>query len=199
MRRSSCCGGGGGGGGGSDDGGGAASGGDGRATTLGSPWLQEAKLGSTLPGGDPVRRETCFGSGDADACTLAQREVAREKPTAPFDGVITRWRVRHAKGDITLRVLNAAGPRPVLERSSATETASGTDVNTFDTCLAMAKGDLIGLSVGRGGRFGVVWTTQAVMYRWDSEEPTRDAPLDPISGVELLLEADLEPSGACEP
>ena len=186
--------------GGDDEGdGGGASGGNGQATTIGSPWLGEAKLGATLAGGDPVRRETCFGSGDADACTVAQRHVAREAATAPFDGVITRWRVRHARGDVTLRVLRAAGRRPVLQRSSSTERASGTDVNAFETCLAIAEGDLIGLSVGRDGRFGIVWTTPAGIYRWDAEEPTRDTPLDRIAGVELLLDADLERPGACEP
>ncbi len=171
----------------------------GSAAPLGSPWLDEAQLGSKVAGGDPVRRETCFGSGDADACTLVQREIAGSEPAAPFDGVVTRWRVRHARGDITFRIMRRAGRRPVLVRSSERVTPSGSGVNTFESCLQIAKGNLIGISVARGGGFGVIWTDSATMYRWDSEQPASDVALDSIGGVELLLSADVERPGACEP
>jgi serine/threonine-protein kinase len=169
------------------------------AAVLGSQLLEEAELGSELPGGDPVKQETCFGGGDADPCTLAQRRVAGREPAAPFDGVVTRWRVRHAKGGITLRVLNTTDRRPTLVRSSATKTPSGSGVNTFDTCLAIAEGDLIGMSVAPGGGFGAVLTSPAALYRWESERPTQDVPLGSIGDVELLLNADVERPGACEP
>jgi hypothetical protein len=168
------------------------------ATPVGSPWLDEAQLGAKVATDDPVRREKCFASGNADSCTLAQGEAGGADSVAPYDGVVTRWRVRHANGPITFRVLRHRGGRPVLVRSSKTVTPSGSGVNTFETCLPINRGDLIGISVARGGSYGVIWADSGSLYRWDSEEPSRDAPLESIAAVELLLSADVERRGACE-
>jgi hypothetical protein len=169
------------------------------AQRLGSPLLDQAALGKTLPGGDRAKRETCIATGAGPTCTVAQRAVAEEKTTAPFDGVITRWRVRHAEGEVTLRVLRESGSRPVLVRSSKPERPSGAAVNAFETCLPMAKGDLIGISIARGGTYGVVFTSKATIYLWDSGAPTSRAHLQRVESVEILLDADVERPGACTP
>jgi hypothetical protein len=100
--------------------------------------------------GNPV---TC---GTGVSCDGAQLALVGGQTTAPFAGVVVRWRVNGATGPLTLRVLRPAGLNFTFISSSVAGTASGTGVQTFATRQPIQAGDYVGLGVGPTSSIGSV-------------------------------------------
>ena len=61
-------------------------------------------------GGDIAAQGELTPCGGAPACEFAQIALAGGQTTAPFDGVVVRWRVNGSTGPLALRVVRPAGP-----------------------------------------------------------------------------------------
>ena len=77
-------------------------------------------------------------------CSLVQTNPAA---AAPFDGIVTRWRVRILAGPGTaqLRIVRPPGPTFSWVTSSASQ-AVDAGINAFETHIPILRGDQIGLT-----------------------------------------------------
>jgi hypothetical protein len=153
-------------------------------------------LGSALA--DPGRTRDCRGRTPAAAspsCTIVQGQLPGRTLVVPQDGVIRRWSVRSARGELSLVVLRPAGQEAhQVARSEDAFVADGR-VHTFTTDLPVVQGDLIGLltvpgSGGVGVRDGVEGATTR---RWiPLVRAARLADRGPGTGMdgELLLRVE---------
>ncbi len=99
----------------------------------------------------------CDPSGPDAGCTVIQTGLpAGRQLTAPFSGLIVRWRVRdYGSGSVTLRVVRLLGSTGGIPpwtvsflRSSVTQQAGGAGVVTFAVSppLPIVAGDTIGVT-----------------------------------------------------
>jgi serine/threonine-protein kinase len=135
-------------------------------------------------------------------CTIAQTALPGATIVVPEDGVIRRWSVRSAHGELSL-----AGLRP-RERGasqfarSQNEFAENDGVFTFPAEMAVERGDLIGLVVIEGSGVGTRHADGAATERW---LPHVGAARQPsfASGRgferEVLLRAELVPGAKVRP
>ncbi len=119
-----------------------------------------AAQGSVTIGSDLTHAGTsdhnCDATGPMAGCTVIQTALAGRQLTAPFDGVIVRWRVRdYGSGTVALRVvrlLASTGGSPPWEvgflRSSVAQQGGSAGVVTFAASppIAVAAGDTIGVT-----------------------------------------------------
>ena len=98
----------------------------------------------------------CDSSGPEAGCTVIQTALPERQLTAPFSGLIVRWRVRdYGSGSVTLRVvrlLGSTGGVPPWDvsflRSSVAQEGGSSGVVTFAASppLPIAAGDTIGVT-----------------------------------------------------
>jgi hypothetical protein len=98
----------------------------------------------------------CDSSGPEAGCTVIQTALPGRQLTAPFSGLIVRWRVRdYGSGSVTLRVvrlLDSTGGVPPWDvsflRSSVAQEGGSSGVVTFAASppLPIAAGDTIGVT-----------------------------------------------------
>ena len=113
-------------------------------------------LGSALAAG-PARTVDCDGdrpSGGSQSCTAMQTALRGRTLAAPRDGVVRRWHVRGARGEVALRVIRRSGATSGW--SAAAATSASTAASTRSRVDApIRRGDLLGLELapGSGGGF----------------------------------------------
>ena len=106
------------------------------------------------------------------------------------DGVLRRWAVHGAAGELTLQVLRRRGGRTVRAGFSQMQRVSDPGRRSFGVDLNVQRGDRIGVLLGPGARVGLRMRPGARAQRW----PGIRTPLPPSGTVrgELLLSADVE-------
>jgi hypothetical protein len=154
-------------------------------------------LGSDLASGG-ISSVDCVGrppSGGSQACTVVQTRL-RGRPLAPSGaGVIRRWVVRGARGELALQVIRRRGDRYVSVARSRFEPVPDEGVHVLRANLAVRGGDLIGVQLAPGTAIGVRRSAPgATTARWLGQfliEP-RPVELEAGSGFdqEILLRAD---------
>ena len=98
----------------------------------------------------------CDPSGPDAGCTVIQTALPGQQLTAPFSGLIVRWRVRdYGSGTVTLRIVRLLGSTGGLPpwtvsmlRSSVAQQAGSSGVVTFAASppLPISAGDTIGVT-----------------------------------------------------
>jgi hypothetical protein len=123
-----------------------------------APLPGAALLGSRLDGPQPLTLG-CDGaapSGSAPLCTLVQLRRDGRPVRFAADGVVRRWTVRGASGDMALHIARpSARGRYVLAARSQTERVTGPTAQSFATDIAVRRGDLAGIELGPGAGVGV--------------------------------------------
>ena len=156
----------------------------GAAVTIGSPLTRAADGAATCP--TPPCAFVLIAATDAGAVT------------APFDGVVVRWRVRLASGPATVR-LRTVQPYGggVGATGTGTEQTAVTGDNVFSARVPIARGGRIALDgAGAPSAFhlaGSTGTFQRVQYTPPAFGDGDIEPVDATVGDELLLNADVEP------
>jgi hypothetical protein len=116
-----------------------------------------AVLGSTLPSSS-VESLDCMGepvSGGSPACTVVQTTLSGRAVVPRQPGVIRRWTVRGAKGDLALEVLRRHGRAYFTVAHTPDSTVPDGGVHTLPAYLPVRPGDLVGLEVAPGAAVGV--------------------------------------------
>jgi hypothetical protein len=157
-------------------------------------------LGSDLS--QPGKTLDCDGHAptpSSTGCAIAQAQLPGHTLVVPEDGVIRRWAVRSARGELSLAVLRPHSDGTTQVARSRNEFAENDRVFAFPTDLPVQRGDRLGLIAiegsGVGARSGV---DGATTDRWI---PNVASPSDPTSGPgtgfdnELLLRVDYLPGG----
>jgi hypothetical protein len=152
-----------------------------------------SQAGSTL---DCRGRRPGLGSPD---CTIVQTALPGGTLVAPQDGVIRRWAVRSATGEMALVVIRPREGKFFQVARSQDEFVTDPGVHLFATDIGVDRNDLIGLDLlpgsGVGAATGARGTTTA---RWLPPIRSRSTPdLGAGTGFddEVLLRADYVPGG----
>jgi hypothetical protein len=136
-------------------------------------------------------------------CTIANLQLPGEQVTAPFDGVVVRWRVEAVSGDtgtpVRLRVVrDAGGSAFTAVGTSATRTIPMTGLETFSfaTRLPIAAGEQVALDVEPPSTelllVATAATVDGLLGRWQPE--LGSVPQPPTSSMgEATFNADVEP------
>jgi hypothetical protein len=157
-------------------------------------------LGSDLA--DPGRTLDCRGRSprpSSPSCTIVQAELPGRTLVVPEDGVIRRWAVRSARGELSLVVLRPRGDTASQLARSQNEFVSDPGVHGFETDLAVERGDLVGVLAIPGSAVGARGgVDRATTRRW-IPLLTAGRPPDrgPGTGLdrELLLRVEYVPGG----
>ncbi len=174
---------------------------DGTKAVAPSPLPGATVLGSTLT--KPGRTVDCIGrtpTPSSPGCTIVQGGLPGRTVVVPQDGVIRRWGVRSARGELALAVLRPLDEKAHQVARSQNEFVNDGALHLFDTDLPVAQGDLVGLMAVPGGsavgaRSGV---DGATTNRWIPVLTAERAPdRGPGTGLddELLLRVDYIPGG----
>jgi serine/threonine protein kinase len=164
------------------------------AGSLAAPGSGLTTLGSLLAGeGGP---NGCDGSEHASACTIVQTALPGRPVQAPAPGLITRWRVRGARGTFALAVLDSSGR---LLRTSTIHSFESAALHVFSTRLPIAKGNLVGLQIGPDSSMTIHYAQGATLEEWippldvgGRRAPTTHDPPD----NEIFYNADFKPGGS---
>jgi protein kinase-like protein len=157
-------------------------------------------LGSDLTTED-VGSLDCLGqapSGASPGCTLVQTRLPGVTVAAPRSGVIRRWTVRGARGQLSLQVVRGDGDRFASKARTDFVTVPDTGIHAFPAELPVRRGDLVGLGVSPGAAVGVRQVAPgAETARWIGPltETARPIDLGPGSGFdhEVLLRVEFTP------
>jgi hypothetical protein len=107
-------------------------------------------------GGDIAAQGELTPCGGAQACEFAQVTLAGGQMSAPFDGVVVRWRVVGSSGPLALRVVRPAGPAYTFVSSSIPATPRSTGAETFPTRQPIRAGDYVGVELGPTAQVAMV-------------------------------------------
>ena len=88
-------------------------------------------------------------------CTIVQSALPGRALVVPEDGVIRRWSVRSARGELALSVVRPRGDETFQVARSRNEFVGNGGVHLFDADLAVERGDVVGLAVLPGSAAGV--------------------------------------------
>jgi hypothetical protein len=125
-------------------------------------------LGSRLPSAG-MRTVDCDGSppsGASRPCSLVQERLSGRPVIATRGGVVRRWAVRGARGQVALQVVHAIGKRYTLRARTPYVTVADQGVHAFDANLPVRPGDRVGLGVAPGAAVGVRRVRGAATERW---------------------------------
>jgi hypothetical protein len=114
-------------------------------------------LGSALRPG-PAPSVDCLGqalTGSSPACTLVQTTLGGRPVAATSSGVIRRWIVEGAKGQLALQVLQRSGGAYVWGPRTPYENVTTTGIHVLAAQLALSAGDLVGLDVAPDTAIGL--------------------------------------------
>jgi serine/threonine-protein kinase len=158
-----------------------------------------ALAGSTVLGSDllePGAPRDCRGrtvSTTSPGCTIAQLRLPGQRIVVPAPGVIRRWSVRSALGEIALAVLRPREGRFFQIALSSRESVDDERVHTFASDLGVERGDVLALRVVPGSGTGLRPAAGATTNRW--LPVLGGLPQVPDRGVdgEVLLRAELLP------
>jgi hypothetical protein len=128
------------------------------------------------------------------ACTLSQAALGGRLLTVRRAGVIRRWAVRGASGDLALQVIARGGGRTYLRGFSQLERVANPGPHAFAASIPVQPGDRIGVLLAPGAVLGARPArhgTSAV--RWEGTLDFAPASQDfERLGEELLVRADVE-------
>jgi serine/threonine-protein kinase len=113
-------------------------------------------LGSDLS--EPGQAVDCRGRParpKSPGCTIVQTALPDHTLVVPEDGVIRRWGVRSARGELALAVVRPRGEDTFQVARSDAEFVSNDGLHLFDADLAVERGDVMGLVVLQGSAAGV--------------------------------------------
>jgi len=153
--------------------------------------------------GAPGRTVDCRGRAPAPAspaCTVVQPRLPGATTVVPENGVIRRWSVRGAKGELTLVVARPREGGALQIAASSTETVGSAEVQTFPADIAVERGDLVGVRLTTGSAVGVRHgASGATTSRWLPPLTGLGRPADRGAGTgfddELLLRVGILPGG----
>ena len=151
-------------------------------------------------GGAPGRPLDCRGqraSAASPGCTVVQSALPGATVVVPQDGVIRRWGVRDARGEVTLAVLRPREGGAFQVALASTETVGSAAEQWFDADVAVERGDLVGLRVTPGSAIGVREARGATTERWLPAVGGFGRPADRAAGSgfdhEVLLRVGVRP------
>jgi hypothetical protein len=167
-----------------------------------SPAKGAVTLGSdlrTAPGSD---RWYCTGSGpESDPCSFVLTRLPEPDQLlrAPFDGVVTRWRVHEGGGPMRLIVVRGEftpGGRSTLAwvSGSGEEQVSGDTGQPFRTRMKIRRGDAVGLQFSVGAYGNAPYSEGTWLEEWVpplAAEPKRATDIDTTT-YQLLYNASVE-------
>jgi hypothetical protein len=143
----------------------------------------------------------CSSSPDA-RCTFANTQVPGAVLTAPFDGVVVRWRIRgtNATGNMRIRILRPAGGTQFTGAGTGTFESVPPEVESlFPAKLPIRQGDLIGVDIPADPSVPAVArrSTAGGQFQYWFPEYLADGATTPSFGTNsnetILLNADIEP------
>lgn len=166
--------------------------------SVGSPASAAVTIGSDLSRGTapPASWVPCL-TGDGN-CTLVQTALPGRQLTAPTDGVVVRWRIKHASSAAPFRV------RIVRPAGAGAYTGAGSweipgfscaDVCTRDVRLPIRAGDYVGVDGPSVAVADIATVSGANLAAWSpflSDGQTRP-PDGNYADFEILMNADVEP------
>jgi hypothetical protein len=155
-------------------------------------------IGSDLAA--PGRALDCRGERpgpESPGCTIEQGALPRRTVVVPEDGVVRRWSVRDAGGELALAVLRPREGGQFQVARSRSEFVADRRVHTFATDVAVEQGDHLGVVATAGSLVGMrPGVAGATTLRWI---PRLGAGRPPDEGAggghdgELLLRAEVLP------
>jgi hypothetical protein len=157
--------------------------------------------GATTIGSDLSRTATggyCVGDGPGSRCTELQLALGTTDQAVPADGILTRWAVRDAGGELALRIIEGpAGARRVVAALPPV-VAVGAGVQSFPAQVAVHAGQRVGVEIGEDGYVPFLYrdeqTTGEEFVPALGADPTAAVPDTALSRTyELLLQATIEP------
>jgi serine/threonine-protein kinase len=164
-----------------------------------SPLPGAVILGSDLS--EPGETFDCRGrtlGPDSPECTIAQVDLPGARLVVPEDGVVRRWGVRSARGEISLAFLRPRRGGASQYARSQNEFAGNDGVFMYDTDLEVEQGDILGLVVLPGSAVGARSVSGATTERWLPHVGVARPP-DFAAGKgfdrELLLRVEFVPGG----
>jgi Protein kinase domain len=132
-------------------------------------------------------------------CAIAQAQLPGHTLVVPQDGVIRRWTVRSARGELALAVLRPHSEGTSQVARSRNEFVENDGVFAFKTDLPVQRGDRLGLVALEGSGVGAqAGVNGATTDRWiPGIEGAVDPTHPPGTGFddELLLRVDYLPGG----
>jgi serine/threonine-protein kinase len=137
------------------------------------------------------------GAG-SPSCTVLQDRLPDATLVVPRDGVIRRWGVRSARGELALAVLRRSDDGYFQVARSRNEFVGNDDLHLFAADLAVEEGDRVAVQVVGDSGVGVREAAGAATQRWTP--PLRGAVATPAPAVagELLLRVDYLPGATPE-
>lgn len=177
--------------------------GDADPATLAAPALAAGAepFGSALSAGaaSPVGCAEAPGP-NTPACTLGQATIDGRPTIVSRAGVIRRWAVRGAEGDLALQVVGRRGSKTFLRSFSQVERVADGAPHAFEANVPVERGDRIGVLLAPGASIGSrAGPPETGALRWEGTLSYAPQAQD-ISrfGGELQLRADIEPGGLPE-
>jgi hypothetical protein len=151
-------------------------------------------LGSAL-GASGVESVDCDGrpaSAGSSPCTVVQTALAGRRAVPDRGGVIRRWAVRGAQGEMALQVLRARGLSYYMVARSPFVRIADSGVHVLPANLPVRAGDLVGLELTPGASIGTRAVAGASTARWLAPLEVSVRPPDARLGFdrELLLRTE---------
>jgi hypothetical protein len=131
------------------------------------PLPHSVVLGSSLPASG-IRSVDCSGSapsGASEPCVVAQTRLGDRIVAARSAGVVRRWAVRGARGELALEVLRRRGSSTYLVARTPYSLIRDEGVHLLSANLPVRAGDLVGLAVAPGAGVGVRRVDGAITRR----------------------------------
>ena len=163
-------------------------------------------LGADLNGG-PGRALDCRGRAateDSPGCTIVQAALPGATVVVPLNGVIRRWGVRGARGEMALAVLRPRDGGAFQIALSPADTVGSAEVHWFDADMDVERGDILALRLAPGSSVGSRGAVPgATTERWLPAVGGFGRPADRGAGTgfdrELLLRVGMRPGGRRRP
>jgi hypothetical protein len=140
----------------------------------------------------------CSGTSPGVRCTILQLTLGTADQAVPAAGVITRWSVRDARGELALRVIDGPpGARHVVAAGPAVQ-VPGPGIQTFPAQIPVSAGQRIGVEVGETGFLPILYRDEVTAGE-HYDPPLGATPSAPVPGAteertyEILYNAVIEP------
>ncbi len=150
--------------------------------------------GADTGAGEPIASTGCAPDPDPNtpACIVSQEVLGGRSTQVRADGVVRRWAVRGAAGELSLQVLRRRDGRTVRAGFSQPVRVRGRGRRTFPANLNVERGDRIGVLLAPGARIGLGPRQGARARLWDGQRNPLPRGSTAVDG-ELLLRARVTP------